>query len=170
MPNQRERDLVLAPNEYAYISDQTKGHIVAYVGPFKTSMANTDQPVYFDNDLKQFTNSNLDDAIKSFTTVPEGWYVTLKNPALDGGTPTQGTANNQPKLNIGRKVNIPGPNFFALWPGQMVRVIKGHRLRSNQYLLVRVYEEEQAKKNWKNAIVMPQKESIKEKEKEDLPF
>jgi len=156
--NQRERDLVLAPNEYAYISDQTKGHIVAYVGPFKTSMANTDQPVYFDAELKRFTNCQLETAIKTFTTVPEGWYVTLKNPAIDGNTPTQGTANNQPKLNVGRKINIPGPAFFALWPGQMERVIKGHRLRSNQYLLVRVYEEEQAKKNWKNSVVMPQKE------------
>ncbi len=169
MAHQRERDLVLAPNEYAYISDQTKGHIVAYVGPFKTSMANTDQPVFFDNNKKRFNNSQLDDAIKSFTTVPEGWYVTLKNPAIDGNTPTQGTANNQPKLNVGRKINIPGPAFFALWPGQMERVIKGHRLRSNQYLLIRVYEEEQAKKNWKNAVVMPQNDKDKkETKKEDL--
>ena len=60
--NQRERDLVLAPNQYAYISDQTKGHIVAYVGPYKTSMANTDQPVYFDNDTKQFNNCILEKA------------------------------------------------------------------------------------------------------------
>jgi len=37
----RERDLVLAPNEYCLISDQTKGHIVVYVGPYKTSLANS---------------------------------------------------------------------------------------------------------------------------------
>jgi hypothetical protein len=29
----RERDLVLAPNEFAFISDQTKGNINVYVGP-----------------------------------------------------------------------------------------------------------------------------------------
>ena len=156
MSNQnRERDLVLAPNEYAYISDQTKGHIVAYVGPFKTSMANTDQPVYFDSERKKFVDCILEEAIQTFTIVPEGWYAALKNPAIDGIQPSQGTANNQPKLNVGRKVNLPGPDFFALWPGQMVKVIKGHRLRSNQYLIVRVYEEEQAKKNWAKAVIMP---------------
>lgn len=165
MSNQnRERDLVLAPNEYAYISDQTKGHIVAYVGPFKTSMANTDQPVYFNSTIKKFVECILEEAIQTFTTVPEGWYAALKNPAIDGVQPNQGTANNQPKLNVGRKVNIPGPDFFALWPGQMVKVIKGHRLRSNQYLIVRVYEEEQATKYWGKAVIMPQEEIELEKD------
>ncbi len=157
MSNNRERDLVLAPNEFAYISDQTKGHIVAYVGPFKTSMANTDQPVYFDEKIKRFKVCSLEESIKTFTTVPEGWYVVLKNPQAENKQPTPGTANNLPTLDIGRKVNLPGPTFFALWPGQMVRVLKGHRLRSNQYLLVRVYEEEQARKNWNKAVIMPQK-------------
>ncbi len=172
MSNQnRERDLVLAPNEYAYISDQTKGHVVAYVGPYKTSMANTDQPVYFNEKLKRFVTCMLDEAIKQFTIVPEGWYVTLKNPPMDGKQPLIGTSNNLPKLNVGRKVHIPGPDFFALWPGQIVRVIKGHRLRSNQYLLVRVYEEEQATKNWDNAVIMPQDTTEKEVvvEKPNLP-
>lgn len=157
MANQdRERDLVLAPNEYAYISDQTKGHIVAYVGPFKTSMANTDKPVYFDANEKRFNICSLEHSIKTFTTVPENWYAALKNPPKDGSQPATGTANNLPNLNVGRKVNIPGPAFFALWPGQMVKVIQGHRLRSNEYLVVRVYEEEQATQNWKNAIIQPQ--------------
>jgi len=160
----RERDLVLAPNEYAYISDQTKGHIVAYVGPYKTSMANTDQPVYFDEKAKQFKKCGLEESIKTFVTVPEGWYVTLKNPPRDNKQPVIGTANNLPNLAIGRKINIPGPDFFALWPGQMVKVLKGHRLRTNQYLIVRVYEEEQAKKNWNNAVIMPQSVKVEKKE------
>jgi major vault protein len=62
-----------------------------------------------------------------------------------------------PNLDAGRKVNIPGPVSFALWPGQMMRVLQGHHLRSNQYLLVRVYDEEAAKLNWKNAVIKPQK-------------
>ena len=41
----RARDLVLAPNEFAFISDETKGNINVYVGPHKTSLANTDRPV-----------------------------------------------------------------------------------------------------------------------------
>jgi len=153
----RDRDLVLAPNEYAYILDQTKGHIIAYVGPYKTSMANTDQPVYFNESTKRFILCNMEQSINTFTTVPEGWYVTLKNPPQDGLHPTPGTSNSLIKLNVGRKVNIPGPEFFALWPGQMVRVVQGHRLRSNQYLLVRVYEEEEAKKNWNKTVIKPQR-------------
>jgi major vault protein len=41
----------------------------------------------------------------------------------------------------------------------MIRVIQGHHLRSNQYLVVRVYEEEAAKNNWEKAVVKPQKQS-----------
>ena len=37
----------------------------------------------------------------------------------------------------------------------MVRVIQGHNLRSNQYLIVRVYDEEAATANWKNAVIKP---------------
>ena len=50
----RERDLVLAPNEYAFISDETKGNINVYVGPHKTSLANTDRPVIFNPENKRF--------------------------------------------------------------------------------------------------------------------
>ncbi len=149
----RERDLVLAPNEYAFISDQTKGNINVYVGPYKTSLANTDRPVTFDADSKRFEKKLLEEATQNFTIAPEGWYVVLKNPARDGNQPKTGTTNNLIELNIGRKVNIPGPIFFALWPGQMAKVIPGHDLRSNQYLLVRVYDEDEARKNWKKAVM-----------------
>ncbi|MCZ2356830.1 MAG: hypothetical protein LC115_09120 [Bacteroidia bacterium] len=153
----RERDLVLAPNEYAFISDQTKGNINVYVGPYKTSLANTDKPVTFDSRTKRFNRCSLDESIQIFATAPEAWYVMLKNPASDAKQPKQGTSNSLPELNIGRKVNLPGPVSFALWPGQMARVIQGHQLRSNQYLLVRVYDEIEARKNWDSAVIKPQK-------------
>ncbi len=149
----RERDLVLAPNEYAFISDQTKGNINVYVGPYKTSLANTDKPVVFDDTKKRFEKCSLEESIKTFVTAPEGWYIVLKNPPKDGHQPKVGTSNNLSELNIGRKVNIPGPVFFALWSGQMARIIPGHHLRSNQYLLVRVYDEEEARKNWTKAVI-----------------
>lgn len=158
----RERDLVLAPNEFAFISDQTKGNINVYVGPYKTSLANTDKPVIFDSYSKRFERCSLDESIQTFTTAPEGWYVVMKNPPKDGNQPKNGTSNNLAELKIGRKVNIPGPVNFSLWPGQMVRVIRGHHLRSNQYLLVRVYDEEEAKENWGKAV-------IKTKSGEDEP-
>jgi major vault protein len=36
---------------------------------------------------------------------------------------------------------------FALWPGQMARVVEAHRLQSNQYLIVRVYDAALANKD-----------------------
>ncbi|MDM8547185.1 hypothetical protein QUF61_11880 [Candidatus Venteria ishoeyi] len=152
----RERDLILAPNEYAFILDETKGNVIDYVGPHKTSLANTDQPVTFNADSKKFERCNLEQAIRMFAIAPEGWYLVLKNPAKDNNHSRPGTANNLPELNIGRKINIPGPVAFAPWPGQMVKVIQGHRLRSNQYLVVRVYDEEAARANWGEAVIKPQ--------------
>ncbi|PIY12349.1 MAG: hypothetical protein COZ18_02245 [Flexibacter sp. CG_4_10_14_3_um_filter_32_15] len=149
----RERDLVLAPNEYAFISDQTKGNINVYVGPYKTSLANTDRPVMFDPATKRFEKCNLEEAMRAFVIAPEGWYVVLKNPSKDTNPPKIGTSNNLAELNVGRKVNIAGPISFALWAGQMARVIRGHNLSSNQYLLVRIYDEQQARENWGKSVI-----------------
>lgn len=160
-----QRDLVLAPNEYALISDQTKGKIDVCVGPYKSSLAGTDQPVVFDSDTKKFLNVHLEKAIKLFKTAPEGWYLNLKNPAADGGAQPKPGNQALPDLDIGRKINVAGPVSFPLWPGQMVRVIKGHHLRSNQFLLARVYDEEAAKENWGAAVIkaIPQGDETEKK-------
>ncbi len=152
----RERDLILAPNEHAFILDETKGNIINYVGPHKTSLANTDQPVVFNSKTKRFNRCTLEQAIRPFAIAPEGWYLVLKNPAQNSKHPQTGTSNTLLDLDIGRKINIPGPISFARWPGQMVRVIQGHNLRSNQYLVVRIYDEEAATENWTKAVIKPQ--------------
>ena len=137
----RERELVLAPNEYAYVLDTTKGHINAYVGPNKTSLAQTDQPVVFNEMTKRFDSvEDLQAAVLLFTTAPAGWYMILKNPAKDGGHPKPGLASGLCDLDIGRKVIVHGPHSFALWPGQMAKVVMGHRLRSNQYVVIHIYD------------------------------
>jgi major vault protein len=159
----RERDLVLAPNEFAFISDETKGNINVYVGPHKTSLANTDRPVVFNDGTKRFDRCTLEQATQTLAVAPEGWYLVLKNPARDGSHPRTGALNNLPELNVGRKVNTPGPVSFALWPGQMVKVVQGHHLRSNQYIVARVYDEEAAKENWKHAVFKPRSESDAER-------
>lgn len=137
-----QKDLVLAINEYAFVSDKTKGHISCWVGPCKTSLSTSDELVKFNKEIKKFLPvQKYNDAIQLFTTAPENWYIALKNPAADGRHPNAGGANTNPeKIKIGCKVNIPGPCTFALYPGQMAQVIKGHTLRSNQYLLARVYD------------------------------
>ena len=43
----RERDILVASNEYAYVQDLTKGDIVLYVGPTKISLSNTERVVEF---------------------------------------------------------------------------------------------------------------------------
>ena len=157
----RERDLVLSPISYVFVQDLTKGKVDVHVGPHKTSLSNTDQPVVFDEKLKDFIPVSLDDAVRRNTIAPEGWYVVLKNPAPENAKAHPGTGNTSPPdLMVGNKVNIPGPVNFPLWPGQMVRIIQGHHLRSNQYLLVRVYNEEGAKANWGKAVVKLQGETI----------
>jgi len=152
-PQRQERDLVVAPNEYAYVSDQTKGNINVHVGPLKTTISGTDQLVLFDYRQKKFISSDYTKAIQTFATAPEGWYIVLKNPSTDGNQPLGGKAENLKDLHVGRKVNIPGPVSFALWPGQMTRIIKGHILRSNQYVVTRVYDEASARENWGNTVI-----------------
>ena len=46
----RERDILIASNEYAYVQDLTKGDIVLYVGPTKISLSNTERLVDFKNE------------------------------------------------------------------------------------------------------------------------
>lgn len=142
-----QKDLVLSINEYAYVLDETKGHVVCWVGPSKTSLSNSDKLVRFDSRSKSFVKCSYNDAINLFVTAPENWYAILKNP-IEGNKHPKPGANNLPEdVHIGRKVNVRGPVSFALYPGQMAKVIKGHALRSNQYLLARVYEAEEASKS-----------------------
>ncbi len=157
----RERDLVLAPNEYAFILDETKGNVIAYVGPHKTSLANTDRPVIFEEPTRRFKRCILEEAITQFPFAEEGWYIVLENPAKPGDEEhAKSGPNNLPKLISGRKVNIPGPVTFPLWPGQVARVIQGHHLRSNQYLVIQVYNEEEARNNWAKAVMKPQRGAV----------
>lgn len=143
-----QKDLVLSINEYAYVEDETKGHVICWVGPSKTSLSQSDKLVNFNPKTKRFEPCGYRDAINLFTTAPENWYVILKNPVKDNQHPRSGTSNSLPEdVHIGQKINVRGPVSFALYPGQMAKVVKGHSLRSNQYLLARVYEAESANSN-----------------------
>lgn len=154
--NRRERDMILAPNEFAFISDETKGEVNVFVGPNKTSLAGTDRPVNFDAKTKRFVGCDLARATQVVYTAPEGWYITLKNVAEGDRFPTGSGKLSTPGLRVGKKVNISGPCSFALWPGQMAKVVQGHNLKSNEYLLVRVYDEDAARANWTKAVIKAQ--------------
>ena len=152
----RQRDLVLSVNEFCFLQNKTDGSIKSHVGPTTITISQQETLVYFDSKSKKFVEtSNFDQAKQLFISAPEGWYVILKNPTTDNRYPETGKANITPStMVIGKKINISGPTSFALYPGQMAKVIRGHRLRSNQYLLARVYDAVAAQENSKSATVI----------------
>jgi hypothetical protein len=141
MTDARERDILVASNEYAYVQDLTKGDIVLYVGPTKISLSNTERLV--DYQQGRFVPIRADEGggVAAFTTATSSQYIVLDNPPKDPSVkPTKGN-NSAVELRIGRKVVVPGPASFPLWPGQRARVVDGHTLREDEYLVVRVYDE-----------------------------
>ena len=118
----------------------------------------------YDEEKREFVECDISLAIKQFPVARDGSYLVLENPAKDDRYPKQG-ANGMEELDYGRKVNIRGPVTFPLWAGQIAKVIPGHNLKSNEYLLVRVYNEDEAIKNWTEAVIKPQSSIINTEEK-----
>ena len=150
-----QRDLVLSTNEFCFLQSKTNGAIKTYTGPITMTISAQESLVVFNARTKKFEETDdFERAKQLFVSAPEGWYVVLKNPATDNSHPETAKAVNSPNLEIGRKINIAGPVSFSLFPGQMTRVIRGHRLRSNQYLLARVYDADAAKKGMATATII----------------
>ncbi len=151
----RQKDIVLAPNEYTFVLSKTNGVIKSHTGPMTMTISAQESLVVFNSKTKQFVEvADIEKAKQLFTSAPEGWYVVLKNPAKDNMHPDSGKASNSPDLEVGKKINIAGPCTFSLFPGQMAKVVQGHRLRSNQYLIARVYDADAAKKNIDAATIV----------------
>lgn len=150
----RQSDLVLAVNEYAFVLNKSTGVIQSHVGPRVVTISQQEALVIFDSKTKRFIETSDHSCAKQlFTSAPEGWYVVLKNPA--DVYPEAAKPNFTPdSLKIGVKINIAGPTSFALFPGQMAKVIRGHKLRTNQYLLARVYDADAAMKSLNTATVL----------------
>ena len=159
----RQKDLVLAPNEFCLLQSKTNGVIKTCTGPLMTTISQQEALVVFDSKSKKFKEiPNSDNAKQLFINAPENWYVILKNPTENGTYPEMGKSMIAPTLNIGQKVNIRGPVSFSLFPGQMAKVIRGHSLRTNQYLLARVYEAEAASRN-KGEMLDTEGKTVEEK-------
>ena len=80
----RARDFVLAPNEFLFIQDRTKGLITVYVGPHKNTLSETDTPIIFEAKSRRFVASELQQAIQQHPSADEGWYITLEQNLLIG--------------------------------------------------------------------------------------
>jgi major vault protein len=153
---ENKRDLVLPPGSYAYMQDVTKGVVKTYSGPTVINPTAQERPVIYDPASNTFRGiAALEDAMRIAPIAAEGFYIILRNPARANKHPDEGSAQPSAELEIGRTIIVPGPATFALWPGQAAEVVEGHHLRSNQYLLVRVYNEDEARKNWSKAVVKP---------------
>jgi len=153
---QQKRDLVLPPGTYAYMQDVTKGVVKTYTGPTVINPTAQERPVVFDTASRTFRGAtSLEEAMRISPVAAEGHYIILRNPARGNKHPDEGSAQPSAEQEIGRAIIVPGPATFALWPGQAAEVVEGHHLRSNQYLLVRVYNEDEARRNWSQAVVKP---------------
>jgi hypothetical protein len=152
----RTSETVLPPGSYAYMQDVTKGVVKTYSGPTVINPTAQERPVIYDPPSNTFRGiAALEDAMRIAPIAAEGFYIILRNPARANKHPDEGSAQPAAELEIGRTIIVPGPATFALWPGQAAEVVEGHHLRSNQYLLVRVYNEDEARKNWSKAVVKP---------------
>lgn len=136
----RERDILVASNEYAYVQDLTKGDIVLYVGPTKISLSNTERLVELRNERFSPVRNDEGTGVTPFVTASSAQYVVLENPAKDAAARPVKGSNSAVELMTGRRVVVPGPATFPLWPGQKARVVNGHELYEDQYLRVRVYD------------------------------
>lgn len=149
--DQHRKDLILNQNEYAFIQDGSSGVVQVIVGPSKKSLAENDTPIHYTHG--HLEECSFNQSRKQFITAKEGQYVILSNPVAEDYNihPAKGQ-HDTPKLAFGSGVNIPGPCKFALYPEQHTQVVAGHILRSNQYLVVRVTNHEQAAKNWHQTV------------------
>src|SRR2546423_14561218 len=79
----RERDILVAANEYAYVQDLTKGDIVLYVGPTKISLSNTERLVDFRQN--RFVPGRSQEGLggSPFVSASSSQYIILENPPKD---------------------------------------------------------------------------------------
>lgn len=134
----RQREMVLAPNEYAFVLDRTSGHVNVFRGPHKEALSTDMRPVIWQDG--RFVESDAEDissAVRPFTRATEEQYVVLRNPQVSDKDMTLGK-NSPVTLQTGKTVIRRGPVEFPLWPGQETEVIDGHQLHEDEYLRIRV--------------------------------
>lgn len=147
-------ELILSPGEYCFTQDITTGVIKTCTGPTVVNAQSQVRPVQYDPQRRNFTPVDLQSCARSNVNVEKGHYCVLHNPTEDASHPEPGdTRAPKSPLRKGERIHLAGPVDFALWPGQWSDVIEGHRLRTNQYLIVRVYDEDAAKANWTSAVM-----------------
>ncbi len=150
---QRQGDLILSQGTYVLVQDGASGNVEVVVGPHKVSLADTDKTVIYNPDTRRYIQTPAEEAIRTCPTANEGQYIILHNPESGKNDHPSKGKTGAPSLSIGNKINLPGPETFGLFPGQYAEVVEGHQLKSNEYVLIRVYNEKAARENLSNAIM-----------------
>lgn len=157
----RSNELILNPGEYAFLQDAAKGSVQTHCGPLSVAQTGQLRPIKFIDG--SFIETNLSGAVVQFATACRGKYIILENPTEeDQGLkhPAVGNISSAvPELKHGEKIVVPGPCKFALWPEQIATCVDGHHLRSDQFLVVQVYDANAAVVNWNQTIVTTDDES-----------
>lgn len=159
----RTGDIAVAPNWYVYVMDGTTGQVITHVGPTKTSPSDNEYPVIYEPRNSRYERTTPEASLLPFVHTKRNQYVILTNPAKDGNQPIGKGKSENFTLSYGERVNLSGPCAFPLWPGQEAKVIDGHHLRTNQYLVVRVYDEDAARNSMGDAVVRTLEDGSDEK-------
>ena len=163
MPSEQSREILLAPQTYAYMQKEGSGTLTVHVGPGAIAATQQDVPTVYDQANRRYQKRSLDQAVQECPRAAEGEYVILENPVFESDDlcfPAPNGNHNAKEGQIGRRVVIPGPWCQPLWPGQSAKTLEGHKLRTNQYLIAVVYNEQQAKENWDKTIIKAQTEAL----------
>jgi hypothetical protein len=137
---ERQQELVLGPNESAFILDRTSGQVLVYRGPHKEALSADNVPVEFRGGrfVRIDGESAIELAKQPFVQVNEDQYVILSAPAKEAGKSMSKGKNEAIPLQTGKTIVQRGPLEFPLWPGQAAEVIAAHQLHEDEYLQIRV--------------------------------
>lgn len=154
--NEQRNTILLNSKQYVHIQDSSDGRVYIYKGPGKCTLQDDDKIVLYNPDNGQFESiKSGNNIIQHNVYAREGEYVKLLNRVVDGDArryPVKGQQDS-PELAVGTDEIIIGPLSFSLWPGQFAEVINGHRLSTNEFLLVKVNNGKVAEENWDKCII-----------------
>jgi len=150
MAERGSRKIPVTDREFLWVQDDDKGEVILHVGPTMVSPTAADRVVIDDGDGG--FHESRSGVPQKMVELSDAQYAVLYNP-LETLRPEEAGPNGAFKpgrnearpLKNGTRAMIPGPCSFYLRPGQRVEVRDAHELGSNQYLVVKVYGEVDAK-------------------------
>jgi hypothetical protein len=82
-------ELVLSDGEYAYTQDATSGIIKTHTGPLVINITGQENPVVYEEKVKQFRRMALEQAAQQSPWPPKGRTASCGTPPRTASTPTR---------------------------------------------------------------------------------